>query len=225
MAVELAERCGPEATVIAVDPWKSGLDRLRQKVNRLGLSNIVVLEADASALDLDSASVDLIVSNLGVNNFDEPAAVLASCYRVARDGATLCVTTNPIGHMAEFYDVYRATLAELGQNDRLPVLERHINHRGTPESLARLLAGAGFVVDQTTARGFTMKFANGSALLRHHFIRLAFVQGWVAIADPTAVDATFARLEGELNAVARSRGGLTMTIPMTCVVAHKRKSV
>src|SRR5262249_42767918 len=112
LSVELAERCGPESTVIAVDPWKSGLDRLRQKVTRLGLSNIVVLEADASVLDLASTSVDLIVSNLGVNNFDEPAVVLATCYRVARHGATLCMTTNPIGHMGEFYDVYRVTLIE-----------------------------------------------------------------------------------------------------------------
>jgi len=123
LSIELAERCRPETTVIAVYPWRSGLDRLRQKVIRLGLSNVVVLEGDASVLDLASASVDLIVSNLGVNNFDNPSAVLATCFRVAKGGATFCLTTNPVGHMAEFYDEYTAVLASLGQHDRLPVLE------------------------------------------------------------------------------------------------------
>jgi ubiquinone/menaquinone biosynthesis C-methylase UbiE len=221
LSVELAERCGPETTVIAVDPWRSGLDRLRQKVTRLGLSNVVVLEGDASVLDLASASIDLIVSNLGVNNFDNPSAVLATCFRVAKGGATFCLTTNPVGHMAEFYDEFTAVLASLGQHDRLPVLETHISHRGTPESLARMLIDAGFAVDHSATQAFHLRFADGSALLRHHFIRLAVVQGWAAVAEPTAIDVTFDHLERRLNAVASARGGLTLTVPTVCLVAHK----
>jgi arsenite methyltransferase len=89
------------------------------------------LEQDAATLDLPDASVDVIVSNLGINNFADPGAVLQTCFRVARPGSTLLLTTNLVGHMAEFYDVYRAVLIELGLLDRLATLDAHINHRGT----------------------------------------------------------------------------------------------
>ena len=36
-----------------------------------------------------------------------------------------------------------------------------------------------------------MRFANGSSLLRHYFMRLGFVQGWKSVASPDAVERTF----------------------------------
>jgi arsenite methyltransferase len=35
MRVELAQRCGPHATVMAVDPWAAGMRRLRRKLQYL----------------------------------------------------------------------------------------------------------------------------------------------------------------------------------------------
>jgi precorrin-6B methylase 2 len=221
LSVELAQRCGPASTVIAVDPWSEALRRLRRKVAYLGLRNLVVREEDAAALDLPDASVDLIVSNLGINNFANAEAVLGTCARVARPGAPLLLTTNLVGHMAELYEVYRATLLELGRSDRLAALDAHIEHRGTTDSVGRLLRGAGFEVRNVVAEVFRMRFADGSSLLRHYFIRLGFVQGWKAVAPPDAIDKTFDALERNLNAVARERGDLTLTIPMACVEAEK----
>ena len=66
LTVELAQRCGPAAQVIAVDPWKAAMDRLRRKCDYLGLDNVVLLEQDAAALDLPEKSVDLIVSKAKV---------------------------------------------------------------------------------------------------------------------------------------------------------------
>ena len=34
LSLELAERCGPDTTVIAVDPWTVGSKRLREKLSR-----------------------------------------------------------------------------------------------------------------------------------------------------------------------------------------------
>ena len=66
-----------------------------------------------------------------------------------------------------------------------------------------------------------MRFADGSSLLRHHFIRLGFVQGWKSIVTIDSLQKTFEALERRLNAVAEERGELTLTIPMACVVACK----
>jgi arsenite methyltransferase len=221
LTIELAERCGPGTLVIAVDPWKAAMDRLRRKIEQRHLGNIRLLEQDAAALDLPDASVDVIVSNLGINNFENPDAVLRECFRLARPGATLLLTTNLVGHMAEFYEAYREVLIELGQRDRLSALEAHINHRGTVDSVSSLLKGAGFDVTDVVTNSFRMRFADGSALLRHHFIRLGFVPGWMSVAAADSIQETFDHLERRLNAVAQERGALALTIPMACFVAHK----
>lgn len=221
LTIELAERCGPGTQVIAVDPWKAAMDRLRRKIEQRHLGNIRLLEQDASAIDLPEASVDVIVSNLGINNFENPDAVLRECFRLARPGATLLLTTNLVGHMAEFYEAYREVLTDLGQRDRLAALDTHINHRGTVDSVASLLLGAGFKVTDIVTNSFRMRFADGSALLRHHFIRLGFIQGWKSVAAADSLPETFDRLERRLNAIAQERGELALTIPMACFVARK----
>jgi arsenite methyltransferase len=221
LSIELAERCGPGTKVIAVDPWKAAMDRLRRKIDQRRLHNIRLVEQDAAAIDLPDASVDVVVSNLGINNFEDPAAVLRVCSRLAKPGAALLFTTNLVGHMAELYEAYRGVLIDLGQRDRLAVLEAHVNRRGTIDSVARLLESAGLKVVDVVTNSFRMRFADGSSLLRHYFIRFGFVPGWKSIAAGDSLQKTFDGLERKLNAVARKHGELALTIPMACFVAGK----
>lgn len=222
LTIELAERCGPSTKVIAVDPWRSAMARLQRKIEQRQLNNIRLLEQDAATLDLPDASVDVIVSNLGINNFDDPPAVLKVCSRVAKAGATLLLTTNLVGHMHEFYQAYHDVLVEQGQRDRLTSSDAHIQHRATVDSVERLLQSAGFELVEATKSSFRMRFADGSALLRHFFIRLGFVGGWMSIPAADSLHATFEALERKLNAIASERGELALTVPMACLVACKR---
>lgn len=221
LSIELAERCGAASTVLAVDPWAAGMTRLRRKIAQRGLTNVRLLEQDAATVELPPGSVDVIVSNLGVNNFDQPAQVLKVCARIAKPAATLLLTTNLAGHMAEFYEVYRTVLQQTGQSDRLPTLENHVNHRATVESVRSLLEGAGFRTDEVITDSFRLRFADGSALLRHHFIRLGFLPAWKDIAAADRTGATFEALEKALNAVAAERGELALTIPMAGFLARR----
>jgi len=148
--------------------------------------------------------------------------VLRVCSRLAKPSATLLLTTNLVGHMAEFYEVYREVLIDAGQRDRVAALEAHINHRGTIDSVGRVLQSAGFKVVDIVTDAFRLRFADGSALLRHRFIRLGFVQGWKSIAAVDSIQETFERLERELNAVAERHGELALTIPVACFVASKQ---
>lgn len=222
LTIELAERCGPTTRVIAVDPWRAGMAQLQRKITRRALQNITLLEQDASTIDLPDSSVDVVVSNLGINNFDDPAAVLRTCARVTRPGAPLLLTTNLAGHMAELYAAYREVLIDLGHEDRLPALDAHIHHRGTVDSVTALLREAGFDEVEVIQRPFQMRFASGSTLLRHHFIRLGFVQGWKAIARPDSVQETFDHLEHKLDTIAHQHGELALTVPMALFVAHRQ---
>ena len=224
LTLELAQRCGPESKVIAVDPWTPGMTRLRGKLDERGVTNVELIEQDAAVMDLPNESIDVFISNLGINNFEDVDAVLRACFRVAKPHAKLFLTTNLVGHMSEFYEVYRATLIELGHIDRLAALDAHINHRGTVDSVSRTLYDAGFEVLHIETRSFRMRFANGSSLLGHYFIRLGFVQGWKSVAAPDAVEATFEALERNLNTVAAERGELVLTIPMVCIEARKQSA-
>jgi arsenite methyltransferase len=219
LAIEPAERCGPGSTVYAVDPWHAATQRLARKVAQRGLSNVVILEQDASTLDLQSDSIDIVVSNLGVNNFDNPTLVLETCARVAKPGATFVLTTNVVGHMREFYNIYRGVLARLERLDLVDALDRHIAHRATVDGLRDLLVTAGFDVTHVETGEFRWRFADGSALLRHYFIRLGFVAGWQSFLRTEDIPVVFDALERDLNEHARAHGELALTIPMVCVTA------
>jgi arsenite methyltransferase len=221
MTIELAQRCGPDTVVIAVDPWEAATKRLRRKLDLLGLRNVRILAREATTIDVPDASVDLIVSNLGINNFDDPEAAVRACFRVAKPGASLFLTTNLVGHMSEFYDAYRSVLRELGFADRLATLDAHINHRATVDSVRALLERAGFDFVNAVTHSFRERFVDGSSLLRHYFIRLGFVPAWKSVAPEGAVEQTFAALEQRLNAIAAERGELSLTIPAACIQAYK----
>jgi ubiquinone/menaquinone biosynthesis C-methylase UbiE len=227
LSIELAQRCGPGTRVIAVDPWAPVARRLRRRLAHLGLDNVEVVERDAVQLDLPDGSVDLIVSNLGINNFENADVVLRNCHRVAKPGARLFLTTNLSGHMREFYDVFRATLIALGQEERLAALDDHIAHRGTFDSVIDRIAAAGFTPQNSVRSGFRMRFADGTALLRHSFIRMGFLPAWKSMFRPESADASLARLEADLNAAARATGSaggpgeLALTIPIACIEGRK----
>lgn len=221
MSIELAQRCGCDSRVIAVDPWEAAMQRLTRKLNHLGLRNVRTLIQDVATIDVPDASVDLIVSNLGINNFDQPEAALRSCFRVAKPGARLFFTTNLVGHMAEFYEAYRDILVELGFDGQLAALDAHISRRATVDSMKALLERTGFRFVEAVTRSFQERFVDGSSLLRHYFMRLGFVPGWKSVAPNDAVEPTFAALEQRLNSLAAKSGGLSLTVPAACIQARK----
>jgi len=100
--IELAERLGPAATVHGLDPWAAGLARAAEKIASRATANVVLHEGSASAMPFADASFDLLVSNLGINNFEDRVTAVRECHRVARRGARFALTTNLQGHMREF---------------------------------------------------------------------------------------------------------------------------
>ena len=221
LTVELAQRCGPDTTIVAVDPSRPLMARLHRKLDYLGIRNARLVTSDASELDLPEGTVDLVVSNLGVNNFSNADAVLRTCFRVTRPGGTIALTSNLVGHMHEFYEAYRETLTELGQNDAIPALETHVAHRATLESVREMLGRAGHEEISVATDSFQMRFADGSSMLRHHFIRLGFLPSWASIISRDAIERTFDALAKKLDAIASKNGELSLTIPMAYFEAHK----
>ena len=103
--------------------------------------------------------------------------------------------------------------------EALEALEKHIAHRATPEKLAALFAGAGFRLTRVETASVSMRFADGSALLRHYFIKLGFMDGWKSVVREDRRAEVFARLEESLNARSSLGDGLQLTIPLAYVEA------
>jgi ubiquinone/menaquinone biosynthesis C-methylase UbiE len=219
---ELAQLHGLSCRFTGVDVWRQALDRAAQKLQVYGLPNVRLLYADAANMPLPDASFDLIVSNIGLNNFERPEAALAECARVARPGARLVLTTNVQGHMTELYDLFRATLAQLGHTQALERLAAHEAHRSTQERISALLEGAGFHVTRVITDAFQMRFLDGNTLLRHWFIGLGFLPAWRAVIGAEHEYVVFPALEQRLNELAAQRGELSLTVPMLYVEGRKR---
>ncbi len=199
--LELAHVHGPSSSFVGIDPWGDAVARAGRKRDFYGLTNVELHVGDAAAMPFDDRSFDLITSNLGINNFDNREAVLRECHRVARDGARIVLTTNLTGHMAEFYDLFRATVPE-----RAAEITRQEQHRGTRESVERLLTEGGFRMTKVVESEFYLRFASGTAMFRHSLVQF-FLDGWRSVVDDPAV---YAALEEQLNA----RSPLRMRIPM-----------
>lgn len=214
--LELAERLGRGASVTGVDPWRLALCRAARKRDTWRVPQAELVNGDGARLPFRDATFDLVVSNLGVNNFDDPGAVFAECRRVLRPGGSIALTSNVTGHMRELYASFERVLGEDGA--ALERLRLDVEHRGSPASIGARLEAAGFRVAASHAREVQMRFASGTALLEHHFIRFGFRPGWEEVAGtPEAL----ARLGAELDAVARAAGGLTLTVPLVYIEARR----
>jgi arsenite methyltransferase len=219
--IELAGRLGDTCRIAGVDPWRTALHRARRKAAERELSNAWFVEGDAASLPFADGRFDLIVSNLGVNNFEKPEQVVGECRRVCRPSGKLALTSNLQGHMRELYEIFAATLEELGDAEALEGLPRHIAHRATVERLRALLEGSGFRVTRVETIQESMRFTDGSALLNHWFVKLGFRDGWKGVIRPERRREVFSRLEENLNRAAEARGSLDLTIPLAYVEASR----
>jgi arsenite methyltransferase len=210
--LELAQRLGPGASVTGIDPWSTALARARRKAATWGVGNVTFTDGDATAMPFADRSFDLIVSNLGLNNFADPPAALAECRRVAYHGARLALTTNLQGTMAEFYVVFRAVL----EPPEAAALDAHVAHRATIGGTNTQLERAGFRPVRAVEEVMPMRFASGTALLRHAFIRLGFLPAWHAIVPEPRRAAVFERLRTALDA---SQSSLTLSVPIAYIEA------
>lgn len=218
---ELAHMMGPTAHLTGLDPWEPALARAQHKKATYDSKNIELILGDGADMPFDASQFDLIVSNVGINNFDEPEKVLAECHRVLKPEGQICMTSNVAGHMEEFYEVFADALKELGFHDFLPALERQIAHRGSVEGIILRLEASGFEVTQVVEDHFVMRFLDGSALLRHWLVVVGFLDGWRSVIGKKNETAVFARIEEKLNQLAEHQGELKMTVPMVFVKGKK----
>ncbi|GAA3378468.1 hypothetical protein GCM10020367_58070 [Streptomyces sannanensis] len=140
----LAERVGPEGTVIGVDHDTAMLDEVRRRTG--GWPVVEIREGDAHALPVEPGSVDRAKIDRVLMHVARPADVLAQLHLVTRPGAlvglvepdwdTLVVDAEDVGTSRAFT---RYTTSDV------------VRHATIGRGLARLAEQAGFTVETVLA--------------------------------------------------------------------------
>jgi arsenite methyltransferase len=174
--VELAMRLGESSTVYGIDPWKAALVRTRKKIDQYKMINIRLIEGVAESLPFDDHSIELIVSNNGINNVSDMDTVFSECSRVLKDGGQFVMTMNLDTSMTEFYRELEAVLSDLHFMHEIELMHQHIYHKRRPlKEIVPAIVKRGFLIKDLEQDQFNYTFTDGTALLNHHFIRLAFM--------------------------------------------------
>ncbi len=93
--LEIAMRLGESCKVYGIDPWKEAVNRIRQKISFYGIRNVEIFDGVAENIPLPDHSVDLIVSNNGINNVNDLSKTLLECTRVCKPGGQFVVDCQP----------------------------------------------------------------------------------------------------------------------------------
>lgn len=219
---ELAMRLGDSSLVYGIDPWKKAVERTMRKLEAYEINNVKLIEGVAENIPLENNSIDLIASNNGINNVNDIGKVIAECSRVVKSGGQFVMTMNTSKSMFEFYDALKFILQQLSLDKAIEAINKHIAHkRPAVNSMKLILQENGFRIIDLEYEQYNLRFADGTAMLSHNFIRLAFMDSWVEIIPQDKVEEIFGLTEKELNKQAGLTGGLKLSIPFVLINAVK----
>jgi len=219
---ELAMRLGDSSTVYGIDPWKEAIARTTRKINFYKISNIRLIEGEAENIPLEKNTIDLIVSNNGLNNVNDMDKVFSECSRIIKPGGQFVMTMNLDKTMFEFYEQFEGVLAEMCMNEEIDKMHQHIYLKRRPlDLIIALIQKHSFMINDIEQDQFNYKFTNGTAMLNHYFIRYAFMDSWIKILPPDKTEEIFSLIESRLNEQARLHGGIKLSIPFILINAIK----
>lgn len=228
---ELAMRMGDTCTVYGIDPWDAAAERAREKIRAYGIGNCILLPVGAqdfvpprvhNNIPLPDQSIDLVVSNNGLNNVPDMGMTLAECARVLKPFGRLIFTMNLEGSMMEFYDVMESVLLKNDLRDSIPKMKQHIHDKRRPlDEITHLLEDKGFKLESLDRDEFSYAFADGTTLFRHYFIRLAFLGPWLEIVPEEWRLPVFTEIEKRINEISEEKGSFRLSIPFAVISAYK----
>jgi arsenite methyltransferase len=220
---ELALRLGESSTVYGIDPWSDAISRARKKIEYYRITNIKIFEGVAESIPLNDNSVDLIVSNNGINNVSDINKVISECSRILKSGGQFVQTMNLDKSMFEFYGQLEAVLSELNMRTEIESMRQHIYQKRRPiDEMISMINNHGFIIKDLEHDQFSYKFSDGTAMLNHYFIRLAFMDSWIKLLPANKVEEIFDIIEMRLNDQAKTSGGIKLSIPFVLINSIKK---
>lgn len=222
-AIEAAHRLGRTCRVYGIDPWEAAIKRAQKKVSIFDMKNIELMKGAAESIPLPDRSIDLVISNNGINNVNDLSQVFREISRVARSGAQFVATVNSEGTMIEFYRIFMQVLSDSGLEEIIPKIKKHIYEKRRPkEEFERLLEENRFRIENIYEDSFRYRFTDGTAMFDYPFIQYAFLESWLSLVPEERADEIFSEIEKRMNEVSRVSGEWVLTIPFMTIDAAKK---
>ncbi len=219
---EIALRLGDGSTVYGIDPWTDAIIRANKKIEYYRITNIKIFEGVAESIPLKDNSTDLIVSNNGINNVSDINQVISECSRIIKPAGQFVQTMNLDKSMFEFYGQLEKVLSDLNMSKEIELMRRHIYEKRRPlDEMISMIQNHGFIIKDLVHDQFNYKFSDGSAMLNHYFIRLAFMDSWIKVLPKNKLEQIFDTIEMRLNDQAKTLGGIKLSIPFVLINAIK----
>ncbi len=220
--IEIAMRLGETCEVFGIDPWKAARERVEQKIKIIGLKNVKIINAVAENIPFENEEFDLIISNNGINNVQNFEKSLNEISRVAKKNADFVFTVNLEETMTEFYDEYRNVLKEKEMISEVAKLNQHIYEKRKPvDEIKTLVNKSGFEINKVSLDKFYLRYTDGTTMLNHFLIKLAFIESWKKILSEDRQAEIFNEIENRLNNISKSEGELKLTVPFALFECRK----
>ncbi len=220
--LEVAMRLGKSSRVYGIDPWEVAIERIKTKIKIYGINNVEVIAGVAEKISLPDNSVDLILSNNGLNNVNNLKKAIEEISRVSKTGSQLVFTYNTDRTMIEFYSVMEAVLRERNLLNEIDAMKKHIYKKRRPVDEYRfLLEENGFAVKEIFQDEFNLLYADGTTMLNHFLITLAFIESWKEIVPEERQIEVFTEVEKQLNKIAENDGVFRLTVPYVLIDSEK----
>lgn len=220
--LELAQRFGQSCKLFGIDPWEKAVDRTHGKMKQYGIENVELIKGIGEEMPFPNEYVDIVISNLGINNFQDPDIVIKECFRVLKLKGKLIFTTNLFGHFDEFYSLFEDVLVELKLLDEVNNLNKHKKKRQSIGDIKEIVKNNNFLVSKIVEDNYKMRFIDGSTFFDHYFIKLAFLQDWKEIINKEKWEQVFYKLEERLNNIAMKNGEIILNVPMAYIECEKQ---
>lgn len=163
--LEIAQRFGESSKVFGIDPWDKAIDRANGKKEQYRIKNVELLKGIGEDMPFSNECIDIVISNLGINNFKNPDEVITECFRVLKPKGKLIFTTNLLGHFDEFYFIFAETLCDLKLEGEINKLNKHIKKRHSLEDIDVMMKKNKFSVKKVIQENYVMRFVDGSSFL------------------------------------------------------------
>lgn len=221
--LEVAMRLGNSCKVYGLDPWEAALKRAKNKIKIYGIQNCELFCGVAENIPLPDKSVDLIFSNNGLNNVNDIETVMKECKRICKHGAQFVFSYNTDKTMVEFYSVLEEILIKKNMTAELSLMKGHVYQKRKPvDEYIGLLKKHDYGVVDISEQKFNYRFVDGTTMLNHFLIKLAFVESWKTIIPEPLRAEIFSEIEKRLNEYSNNDSFLTLTIPF--VVINSRRN-
>lgn len=218
--IELAQRFGENSTIIGVDIWEAAMDRARKKIDRLELSNIKLINKKASNVSIADNTIDLVCSNLGVNNFENKIQIFQNVSKMLKVNGHFCLTTNDHTTFNELFKFFEKAIVELGINPS--PFKEYINSRSCSSELIEQIKNFDFELSKEVFDSAHLRFVSSHAVFNHSLIRTAFITTWQRIIPKNKWDSFIALIIRDIDDVISRNGEFRLTFQIIYLHFVKR---